>query len=395
MWNQLPFDLFIGVSAHLVIADLAACRRVCARWRAMADDDLVWSRRQPRPRRLPECWKAYCVLYTKMQNLVANPDGSSGARSWTCKNAYYSRWDVVPIERQIITPAHSFLNRNIDTCFIAASGRCVLFQTVDLCRAGYARALLDYVRPDIMFCFWYAVEARIVRCRYTYCIELISEDMVVLDRICCVIKTWTNAWQCAKHAFRDYPRGARYVHFSHSSTSDIGAYGVGVTGHVLILKYPQKYSGGKSTADHYDPSPRALYRCTVCNAANCTSAACARFKCGLSGCPRAPVRAGCVHAVCLSPDLCSCADCGTSQCDCANCASMKKFYIKCDCYCNCEKCTDCYGYGVKCGCARCRCADCSLPSCPCETCSCDRSKAITHYDVKSHYIELECRTCSS
>ncbi|AXN91085.1 putative F-box-containing protein [Namao virus] len=405
MWDKLPFDLFIGVSAHLSIADLAACRLACARWRAMADDDLVWSRRQPRPAISPDCWKGYSVLVAKERNLVANPNAHSDMARWVAKNTYYSHWCTVPTSNKEKESMVQRPDKNIVFYFLCMFGRSDLFQTVDLVHKGYSRNLLDVVRPHLAVSFWYAVE-RDMAARYTYCLELISDDMRVLDRVGVVVKfkkIQNYEWHRAEHVFRDYAPGARYVHIWHSAKCNANMSGIGITGHTLLVKYPVSESPAQGISEALCVALCAPCRCAACDRFDCDSAACLRFKCGLAPCKRVSPGAGsCVTHCYHVGATCVCQEYDIAGCDCANCGSMRRYFVKRDTLCKCQKCNDCCKCHIcmsrhmpktTCGCVSCRCSDCGSDECPCRICTCDvsnRFQIIQHYDIKSYYFKLHC-----
>ncbi|AXN91084.1 putative F-box-containing protein [Namao virus] len=401
MWADLPFDLFLAVSARLGVADLAACCRVCARWRTMADDDLVWRRRQPRPRSEPACWKTYSVMVAKERNLVANPNGGDGMARWAVKNSYYSRWDPMVIAKGSRPECSAVSNSIINTCFTSTYGKCALFQTIDLCSAGYSANLLDRTCPDIAVSFMYA-DKRYIYCHYRYCVELISEDMKVLDRFCAYAKFQKikcYSWHHVKHVFRDYPPGARYVHISHTSKCRIGMAGITVTGHRVTVQYPLRNMAGGSTSDlqvlfdGVQPvnmvtcgQPRAPYRCVICFTLDCSDVACLRYRCGLDRCR---VNANVVNRrirCYAAAGSCLCWFCSKPQCDCVDCKHFMLYYLKCDC-------SACEQIKNKCACVGCKCVTCNTSLCPCTPCAPSKYAYIGKYhDIRYRYIRYYCNT---
>ncbi|AXN91035.1 putative F-box protein [Namao virus] len=403
MWNYLPFDLFLKIAEYLDLFSLQAIALVCVQWNFMVKDGPVWKHLQNPPRYAPKSWRTYSILNYLKKNLILNPDSDSYTYHWTKKNTYYSKWYSVTMYNKVKNTNEHFPDKNIFTYFICKAGQGVLFQTVDLWSSGYSQSLLNTIRPDISICFWYAKENDNT-CRYKYCIELISDDMVILERICVSVKCWklkTLSWQKANHCFYDYPVQARYVHLSHFVVTGSNGMGVGFTGHKLYVVYPRRdicfeegsdlttmFYGGNANKMVYVDEPCAPCNCSVCDQPNCKKLSCIQYKCKRITCERRYTGAGVAFSLCYSDKIiCNCASCNVINCKCPNCYNMVKYYIRCACACNCEKCTYCNREGVKCACTKCRCTRCNT-DCPCITCSCDIQSIKRRYDMKICYINV-------
>ncbi|AXN91043.1 putative F-box protein [Namao virus] len=295
MWSQIPFDIFLIIVKYLDISDLIKCHLICLQWYSMVSRQIVWKRRQPCPVYEPRCWKTYSVLHKKAHNLIDNPNSVDDMNHWSFKTSQFGRWISVNTDKKTSETGFSIPDSNIFTYFVCVSGHTAIFQTVDLFQKGYGSGFLDHVRPDVFVEFWYALEQN-NRCRYTYCIEVISEDMKILDRICVSVKLQTLCWNLASHRIKDYPSGIRYIHISHIIKCRINTFGIGITGHKLLLKYPQRdklnyivsdfaamFEGALDTKGVcYDYNPSAVYRCISCNKRECDKKTCLQYKCHLT-----------------------------------------------------------------------------------------------------------------
>ncbi|AXN91165.1 putative F-box-containing protein [Namao virus] len=301
MWADLSYDIFLGIVDYISIADLNTCSIVCTKWNSMSHHKTTWARKC-RQRwgqvRVPVNWRGYYILRNKEQNLIFNPSAFMGFDGWISRNTCQSKWSTKPVNP-------TYFDYKFPLCFMSASGNAVLFQSIDLLKKGYLSDMLDTIPFEICVNFLYMPEQPI--CKYTYCIEIISQDMITLEQHSQTIKFWKYnksckkthiSWNCANYTFVK-TRGVRYINIIHHVESHYNMRGINITGHSVKVIYAQTSFVGEtmtvfdllfSPVDKYQSCCLIDYdftqtipknSCLACNNVGCVQSDCNVEKCAV------------------------------------------------------------------------------------------------------------------
>ncbi|AXN91164.1 putative F-box-containing protein [Namao virus] len=352
MWQHLPFDLFLDISDYISVEDLNICSLVCTKWNLMANHNLTWSkkcRQKWSVDKIPIDWKIYYALQNKKHNLVLNPCGHRALYNWVIKTTNHSSWNSKSLKDR---DYKYFKVYKTNAKFSSSGGNAILFQCVNLIERGYSAQILDSREFDLTLSFWYMAET--VQCKFTYCIELVSEDMKTLDTYSEVLKFWkydpSQSWHRVKCCFTK-PKGVRYVNIIHKVESPHDKEGINITAHNLKIVYSKDNFVKERVcslsmpfemdpdSDHaYDElKPMCKMYCIICNTRNCVDTNCNKAK---SKAPLGDLFAfGHVTKVCQiyekDSDCCKCIECmSVKDCKTQTCINsidldIKNYYKPC------------------------------------------------------------------
>lgn len=180
----------------------------------------------------------------RSKNLLKNPCGKGGLDHW---EVLCSGGDGFTVEespcgcKQLSECCPSVKGEKC--CWATSHDPCEKLQLVDLVDAGCKPDKLDEKKPPITVRDWYGARGD-CGCNYRLTARLLNGDKEELDK-------WEfndtkeegQDWAKAKHIFKDYPSGVRYVEFKHGGEDTknwAGHYGVKMTMSAVFVGQKRK-----------------------------------------------------------------------------------------------------------------------------------------------------------